>query len=162
MAKAPHGYYGVIIPKYNYYQGFFLYEEYVKAAPQNLERIRAGGRDPASLSQVRNPTPGLSAADEGVFGAVTAALVEGARAQNVGLLSGAAGIISALTNSKYFMVRGEIDPKGTATDFWRMPPEISSPDAARDYIHGLPDVQLIQGKLLKEAAELALGEKKKQ
>ena len=155
------GYFGVIIPDYNYYQGFFLHEEYVKAAPRGLERIRAGGRDPASLSEVRNPTPGVSAADEGIFGAVTAALVEGARTQNEGLISRSAGIISVLANSRYFMVRGVVEAGGTATSFWRMPPEIGSPDAARDYIHRLPEVLLIQGKLLKEVADQVLNDRKK-
>jgi hypothetical protein len=42
-----------------------------------------------------------------------------------------------------------------------MPPEIGSPDRARDYIHSLPDVQLIQGKLLKEAADQVLNDRKK-
>ena len=158
MAKTPDGYYGVIIPKYNFYQGFFLYED--SAASRYLEFLRRNA--PGSLSETRKPAPGVPNADQGLLGALCAALVEGARTENKLLLLRVSGAVSALTDSKYFMVRGEIESKGTATDFWRMPPEIGSPDAARDYIHSLPDVQLIQGKLFKEAAELVLGEKKRQ
>ena len=158
MAKTPYGYFGVIIPKYNYYQGFFLYED--SAATRYLELLRRDAPD--LLSETRKAAPGVPDADQGLLGALCATLVEGARTENKPLLLRVSGAISALTDSKYFMVRGEIDSKGTATDFWRMPLNIDSPDAARDYIHSLPEVLLIQGKLLKEAAELVLGEKKKQ
>ena len=158
MAKTPHGYYGVIIPKYDYYQGFFLYED--SAASRYLELLRRDA--PGSLSETRKPAPGVPNADQGLLGVLCATLVEGARKQHETLLSNAGGALSALTDSKYFMVRGEVDSDETTTDFWRMPPEIDSPDSARDYIHSLPDVQLIQGKLLNEAAELVLGEKKRQ
>ena len=159
MTKTPHGYYGVIIPKYDFYQGFFLYEDSA-ASRYYLERVRnaLGQR----LSETRMPASGIPDADQGLLGAICAALVEGARTENKLLLLRVSGAISALTNSKYFMVLGEIDSTwGIATDFWRMPPEVSSPDAARDYIHSLPDVQLIQSKLLKEVAEQVLNDKKK-
>ena len=155
MAKTPDGYYGVIIPKYDFYQGFFLYEH--PASIKHLERLRN-----KPIAEIRKPASGVSDADQGVLGGLCAALVEGARTANQPLLIQTSGAIAILADSKYFVVRGEIDPKGIATAFWRMPPEISSPDAARDYVHSLPEVQLIQGKLLKEAVELALGEKKKQ
>ena len=155
MAKTPNGYYGVIIPKYNFYQGFFLYED-----SGYLELLRLSS--PWQRCETRNPTPGVSNEDQGLVGALSATLVEGARTQNAPLLLRVGGALSALADSRYFMIRGEIDSKGIATDFWRMPPEINSPDAARDYINSLPDVQLIQGKLLKEAAELVLGGKKRQ
>ena len=158
MTKTPDGYYGVIIPKYNFYQGFFLYED--SAASRYLELLRRDA--PGSLSETRKPAPGVPDADQGLLGALCAALVEGARKQHEAMLLRVSSAISALTDSKYFMVRGEIESEGTATDFWCMPPEIGSPDAAKGYIHSLPDVQLIQGKLLKEAAQLVRGEKKRQ
>lgn len=155
MTKTPHGYYGVIIPKYNFYQGYFLYKD--PSASEYLNRLRSG-----PLAETMTPTKGVSDADQGVLGGLCGALVEGARTGHKPLIVRVSSGIAALTNSKYFVVRGEIDPKGIASHFWRMPPEIDSPDAARDYIHSLPEVQLIQGALLKEAAELAFGEKKKQ
>jgi len=154
MAKTPNGYYGVIIPKYNYYQGFFLYED--SAASRYLELLRGG-----PFAETRKPAPGVSDADQGLLGGLCGTLVEGARTENKLLLLRVSGAISTLTDSKYFMVRGDIDSEGIATEFWRMPPEISSPDAAKDYIHNLPEVLLIQGKLLKEAADLVLNDKKK-
>lgn len=158
MTKTPDGYYGVIIPKYNFYQGYFLHEDSLKSGC--LEHLRSTIR--GSLSEVRSPTPGISSADQGLFGALCAALVEETRIPNSALLSQIGGAISNLTSSKYYIVSGEFQEKGIKTKFWRMPAEIDSPDTARDYIHGLPEVQYIQTALLKEAYELAHGKKKRQ
>lgn len=155
MTKTPTGYYEVIIPKYNFYQGYFLYED--PNTSEYLNRLRTG-----PLAETRTPTEGVSDADQGVLGGLCAALVEGARTEHRPLIVRVSSGIAVLTNSKYFVVRGEIQPGGIETHFWRMPAEINSPDAARDYIHSLPEVQLIQGELLKEAADLALGGKKRQ
>jgi len=140
-----YGYFGVIIPEYNYYQGFFLHEEAIEGAPNYLERLRKA----------------LPVADQDLLGAVTTTLVEGARTENKTLLFRGAGAVSVLEDSKYFVVRAKIEKDGTHTEFWRMPPEVNSPDAARDYIHSLPDVQLIQGRLLIEAAYWVLNDRKK-
>jgi len=66
-----------------------------------------------------------------------------------------------LADSKYFVVKAKVEKEGTYTEFSRMPDDINSPDAARDYIHSLTDVQLIQGRPLKQAADLVLNDRKK-
>ncbi len=152
------GYFGVIIPDYNYYQGFFLHEAAIKKAPDFLESLR---KEIISFSEVRNPVPGVPDKDQALLGALCAALVEGARTQSESILLHVGGALSLVMHHKYFVVRGDIDQRGIGTQIWRMPPEINSPDAARDYIHSLPEVQLIQGKLLKEAADQVLNDRKK-
>ena len=153
------GYFGVIIPDYNYYQGFFLHEEAIKAAPEYLENLR---REIISFpGLVKDPAPGISDADQTLLGALCATLVEGAKAQSEIILYRIGGAISVLTDSKYFMVRAKIEKGGTHTAFWRMPDYVKSPEEARDYIHSTGGVQLIQGELLKEAADLVLNDRKK-
>jgi len=58
------GYFGVIIPDYDYYQGFFLHEEATKVAPKYLKSLR---KDIIQFSEVRNPTPGVSDADQSLL-----------------------------------------------------------------------------------------------
>ena len=148
MAKEPIGYYGIIIPHYNYYQGFFLYED-----PEANHRLAILRMAPFSLSETKVPTPGVSDADQGLVGGLCATLVEGARAQNEKLLLRASAALSVLTNCRYFTIGGTIEPGGTWSDFDRMPEDVDSHIKAVAYIHSLPEVQSIQAHLLKEAAE---------
>ena len=149
MPRKPIGYYGVIIPSYDFYQGFFLYED--SATNNYLAVLR---QTPSPLSETKMPAPGVSDEDQGLLGSLCATLTEGARIHNEQLLFRAGAAISSLTDSKYFVVRGEIDEaKGIYSDFWRMPSEIISPDAARVYICGLPDVLAIEARLLKQVAD---------
>ena len=149
MAKKPIGYYGVIIPAYNFYQGFFLYED---SGVNN--RLAALRQVPFPLAETMAPASGVSDADQGLLGALSATLVEAARTQNAALLFHTGAAISVLADSKYFMVQGTMDASGGIySDFRRMPEDVSSHVAAVTYIHSLPEVQAIQAHLLKEAAE---------
>lgn len=156
----PDGYYGVIIPKYNFYQGYFLYED--SASHRYLEELR---KAPMKLSEGGDYTLNLSDADQELLGGLCATLIHAAKIQKEMLLLRVSAAISVLTNGKYFVVSGVVDSDskgGIMSSFRYMPNRIDSPGAARDYIHSLPEVQLITGALLREAAELALGEKKRQ
>lgn len=158
MTKTPNGYYGVIIPKYNFYQGYFLHEDH--ASSKYLKELR---KAPMKLSEGGDYTLNMSDADHELLGGLCATLIHAAKIQKQILLLRVSAAISLLTSSKYFVVSGMIDLKeGITSSFRYMPDRIDSPDAARDYIHSLPEVQLIQGALLREAADLVLGEKKRQ
>ena len=149
MKPHPIGYYGIIIPHYNYYQGFFLYED--SGSSNYLAVLRQA---PFSLSETRKPISGVSDKDQGLVGALCATHIEGACTQNQVILLRASAALAVLANSKFFVIRGDIEASGIGSDFWRMPGDISSPEAARDYIHNLPDVRTIQETLTKEALDL--------
>lgn len=151
QAQAPVGYFGILIPAYNFYQGYNLYAEHESLGVKFLETTRKV--IPDVPSEVKHPSDGVLPEDQAIFGATTSVLVDGATRQaNFQILASSWAIVK-LANAKFFMVEAIVEKGGIGTTYWRMPASVTSPDAAKDYINGLPEVAEIKKRLVGEAVQ---------
>jgi hypothetical protein len=150
-SMAQVGYFGVLIPAYDFFQGFYLHDEFEGIGDTFLANVRK--MFPDIPTQVRRQTPGVVPEDQAMFGAVSAVLVEGANTNSEHLILGAGWGVAKLAHTNFFMVEATIEKGGTVTEFWPMPAEIITADAAKGYINNLPKVLEIKKRLFKQAMD---------
>lgn len=133
MIKPKHtvGYAGVVFPKTNFWQGFFIID-----TPQ----AQAAADDVVMTSQSVNGTN-----FDLIEGVIHATLCEAVRLKNEPLVGASALALRNITNKNFFWVKG-IDEGGWHTTLFDL--KARSVEAARDEINNLPLVSLIKTKLI--------------
>jgi hypothetical protein len=146
------GYFGVIIPQHDYYQGYFLDDGVEPDAQGFLDRIRSSPGTQAMLQQVTSPRAfDLDPAANQLIGAASATLVDTALSSDhtrTGVLGYA---IYLLTKINYFTVTtrpNPIAPSLVYTEVQTLP--VTSIPAARKAIENDPDVLAMKPRLLNQ------------
>lgn len=129
MDSQPVGYCAVISPKLDFYQSYFIYDDEVSR--EGASQIKLMG---IMAAPVANP-----------YGALQAALAEGALTNNNGVIMAASRALYS-TDAPYFYIIADKQSHGTATSLHKI--DASSIEDARAKIEGLPEVQDIKRRLM--------------
>lgn len=136
------GYFAVILPDEQLWQGFYLTPD--PDTETLLNKFRVMIDHDASYSdqpRVNRSSPGVAMADQEVFGSIQAGLIDRVKARDLYGIGKFAPIIAKLANTNYFWVEGRENEGGTATTFARL--GVSSIEEARRAISILPQIMLL-------------------
>lgn len=131
------GYCAVIIPDFDFWQGYWIVqndEMNKQAVLMQMNAIMAAGMGASPI------------------GALQSAMVEGAIISEPAVVGAAALALKGMTRDAFFVVMGDREPQGTRTEMFKL--KATDIDAAREEIQNLPDVQAIKDRL---AAQLVSG-----
>lgn len=137
------GYLGIVLPESNFWQGYFIDDEFAPEATKLLKELQS---DKNYGSTVFSAEPHISATDQPVVGSLCGALVELAVAKHYLAIGACAHAIRTLVKHDYFWIEGRSDTKGVFSEFHLI--DAPSIDTARDVINSLPAVLAIKIRLL--------------
>jgi hypothetical protein len=136
----PIGYFGVIIPELNFWQGYFLpgAPEAAAAGQEFLETVRRviGGKYMPPSATLR-PMPGVSDEHQPWVGAISAAIVEFAKMSAFDRIGVAAMGMHLLTGFTHFVIIGREEKSGTNTTIENLD-RARSADDVRNFINAHP------------------------
>jgi len=144
------GYFGVIIPSQDYYQGFFLRDEVFVEAQQFLDTVRKtlGGRyTPSSITA--RPAPDVAPEDQEWVGAISATVSNLAFKMKYQELAVPALALYLVSGYKHFIIVADFEKSNTATTIENLP-DAKNADDVRAIINSHPLVLGIQMKLLRK------------
>lgn len=149
------GYFGVLIPEYNFWQGVYLDDAAAEVGDQFLANARLAKQQFPESGRVDRPAPGVKPEDQTIFGSLCAVMVHGALKSAELQVGGAAWAIYKMTGHKFFLVRGKrVSTGGFETQYEQMPFFVTNADTARDFINSRPEVGIMKVHTLKEAEDL--------
>jgi hypothetical protein len=134
------GYFGVILPYYEFWQGYFLDDSAKDDAEGFIKQIRSNFDNIyMPPSAVIRPIEYISEKDQSLIGAVSSVVVDFAAKQDNER-------IGTASMALHFYIIASIDAKGTTTKIVNLP-DVKSDSNAREIIDSLPAVQTIKKTL---------------
>lgn len=146
------GYFGVIVPERDYWQGFFLNDKFLAEGRGLIATMQRENPELARTpSQVLRPL-GLHADDQQRWiGALSAVIVEFALKKQdygVGVASAALHAVVGLT---HFIVKGRLADTGTYTEIENLP-DVTTDQEVRDKLNADPAVIRAKQAILRKAS----------
>jgi hypothetical protein len=144
------GYFGIIVPEYDFWQGYYLIDDVAEQAKHWMDEIRAvigGFYTPASITM--SPVPDISEDDQPWIGITCAAMTEFALASEhskVGLVSYA---LHTLTGYKHFLITATPEKSGIMTKIESLP--VNSAEGVRLAINRHPLVLRAKQNMIRKA-----------
>lgn len=137
-----NGYFVVVLPQFDFFQGFFLPKGLEQQADALIITIReqvAGRYVPPSI--VIAETKCVSEENQAIFGALLSLLVEIVHKRDILAIPVVAFAVHRLSDQRYFWILGHMSSEGTTTNF--NPLYVQSDKEARDAIMMLPEITAI-------------------
>jgi len=145
------GYFGVIIPKKRFWQGFFLSNHGLDDAQKSVSMIKKKvGGVYMPPSAVITPIDGVSEENQPWVGAMSSTLVELAQNPNEPKILSMAQSLHLITGFTHFYIIADIDRFGTHTEIINLD-DAKTADAVRNAIENHPEVLKIKRILLTHA-----------
>ena len=135
------GYFGLVLPDNNFWQGYFIDDGFADGARDALQSIRADNVAASTLTWTK--MSGVADADQSIVGGLSATVVDTVLTGRTQLLIGTcAYAIRELIGGDYFWIEGRGDVKGVSSSIAML--NVTSIAAARDAINALPAVVAIR------------------
>ena len=140
-----NGYFAVVIPAADFYQGFYLFSGLERQAEALIKKVKqqTGGKYMPATAVISETD--LVASDEQSFlGSLMALLVEVVATSNADAVPVVSAAIVQMTKSRFFWVLADRHRDGTRTNLFVLPASI---DDARDAVNCLPEVRDIVNRI---------------
>lgn len=145
-------YAGILIPKFDFWQGVFIPDTVIPLGKGMLDRARAVYPKAPQGQKTLHALSGISVEDQGLFGALCAIVVDGAAKSNEQQVAAAITAVHLMTKDPFFLIRGTPEREGFTTSYERL--NVKSSKEAKDAINRHPEVAIMKLKTLKQAKDL--------
>jgi hypothetical protein len=146
-------YAGILIPKFDYWQGVFIPDEIIPLGEAMLRGARQAYPSAPTGQKTISPLSGIPEQDQGLFGALCAIVIDGASKSQEEQIAAAITAVHLMTKDPFFIIKGTPEKEGFTTSYERL--NVDSIAKAREAIERLPEVMVMKMKTLKQAKDLA-------